>query len=111
LANFGCSTGSVDQLIEATLDEIRKLQQNGVSEEDLQKFKSEEKRQNEVKVRDNGFWLGYLTESYRNNDDPKDLLTEDQLLEKLTLADVQEAAKDYLNTNSFKRFVHLPEGK
>ncbi|MFD2968778.1 M16 family metallopeptidase [Sphingobacterium bambusae] len=111
LANFGCSTGSVDQLIEATLDEIRKLQQNGVSEEDLQKFKSEEKRQNEVKVRDNGFWLGYLTESYRNNEDPKDLLNEDELLNRLTANDVQQAAEDYLNTNSFKRFVHMPEGK
>ncbi|MFD2968753.1 M16 family metallopeptidase [Sphingobacterium bambusae] len=111
VVNFGCSTDAVDRLIEAAMDEIQNLQLNGVSADDLQKFKTEEKRQNEVKVRDNGFWLGYLTEIYRNQEDPTKILNEDNVLDQLNATDIQKAAKDYINAKSFKRFVHIPEAK
>lgn len=109
VANFGCSTNNVEQLIKASIEEVQKLQGTGVSAEDLQKFKSEERRQNEVKVRNNGFWLAYLTDNYRNGGDIQQILQEQELLDQLTVEDVQQAAKKYLDTKTVKRFVHMPE--
>ncbi len=107
--SFGCSPANVDKLVNATLDEIHKLRQEGPSEEDFTKYISEAKRQEETGRKTNGFWLSYLSGQVQSDEDLKQLLSSDSLFEKLSAKDIQKAAKRYLNTKNFARFVLMPE--
>ncbi|WEK36081.1 MAG: insulinase family protein [Candidatus Pseudobacter hemicellulosilyticus] len=107
--SFGCAPANVDKLIAATFDEIKKLQQDGPPATDLTKFKEEEKRQFELALTDNGFWMGYIVDAYVNEQDPKRVLNQDKELDKVTLATIQAAAKKYLDDKNVIKFVWLPE--
>src|SRR5690606_38242081 len=58
--SFSCAPNNVDRLIAAAVEEVNKLKLEGASFDDIQKFKTEERRQLELQLRENGFWLGYL---------------------------------------------------
>ena len=60
----------MDKLIAATKDEINKVKKEGVTDLDITKFNSEETRQYELQLEDNGFWMGFLSKQYENGDDP-----------------------------------------
>nr|WP_294896874.1 insulinase family protein [uncultured Pedobacter sp.] len=109
--SFSCSAANVDKLIAAAIDEVKALQKNGASADDLQKFKSEELRQFELQLRENGFWLGYLQDAYTDNKDPKKVLTYTDTLSEVNNASTKAAAVKYLNGNNFIKLILLPEKK
>ncbi|HET8828639.1 MAG TPA: insulinase family protein [Pelobium sp.] len=109
--SFSCASANVDKLIAATVDEVKKLQNNGASADDIQKFKAEEVRQLELQLRENGFWLGYLQNAYADNEDPKKILTYTQTLSEVNNASTKATANKYLNNNNFIKLILLPEKK
>lgn len=109
--SFSCAAGNVDKLITAAIDEVKTLQKDGASADDLQKFKAEEVRQLELQMRENGFWLGYLQSAYTNNEDPKKVLNYTKTLSQVDNASTKIAASKYLNGNNFIKLILLPEKK
>ena len=108
---FGCAPANVDKLVTATLDEINKVKQKGAQKEDIEKFLAEEKRTTELQLKDNGFWLGYLSSQYQNKDDVKQVLGYLDSLKKITPETLKATANKYLSGNNFIKFVLLPEKK
>jgi len=108
---FGCAPANIDKLVAATLDEINKIKQKGAQKDDIEKFVSEEKRSTEVQLKDNGFWLGYLSGQYQNKDDVKQVLNYVESLKKITPESLKATANKYLSGNNFIKFVLLPEKK
>ena len=108
---FGSAPENVDKLINSTLDEINKIRQNGALAVDLEKFIAEETRTTETQLKDNGFWLNYLSNQLQNEEDPKQVLTYLMSLKELTPAALKTAANTYLSGNNFIRLVLLPETK
>jgi zinc protease len=108
---FSCATANVDKLIAAAIDEVSKLQQNGATAEDIQKFKAEEKRQLELQVRENGFWLGYLQDAYTTGKNPADILTYEKTLDQVSVASTKATANQYLKSSDFIKLILLPEKK
>ncbi|WP_316750011.1 M16 family metallopeptidase [Pedobacter gandavensis] len=107
--SFSCAPANVDKLIAASLDEVNKIKQSGASTDDLAKFKSEEQRQMELSLRNNGFWLGYLAGAVKNGE-PLDLvLQQPKLMEQVTVESTKASANKYLNENNYLRFVLLPQ--
>jgi len=106
---FGTGKDQVESLIQATKDEIQKIQKNGPAAIDLEKFKMEERRQLEVSLRENSFWLGHLTHALQNQEDPTYILTYLQEVDKLTAKRIQKAAQEYLKDNQRFQFILLPE--
>ncbi len=106
---FGCAPENVDKLIAAAKQEINLLHTKGAMELDITKFSTEEMRQYELHLKDNGFWVNYLTSQYENGDDPTTILNYPALIKKLTPASVKAAANQYLNENNFIKLVLLPE--
>jgi zinc protease len=100
----------VDKLIARTLAEIQKIKDKGAEQGDIDKFKAEGKRQLEVQLRDNGFWLGYLQGQYQESEDVKDVLKENDLMAKVTVASTQAAANKYFSKD-FIKVILLPEKK
>ncbi|WP_316840806.1 M16 family metallopeptidase [Pedobacter gandavensis] len=107
--SFSCAPANVEKLIAASLDEVNKIKQSGASTDDLAKFKSEEQRQMELSLRNNGFWVSYLASCIKNGE-PLDLvLRQPKLLEQVTVESTKAAANKYLNENNYLRFVLLPQ--
>jgi zinc protease len=107
--NFSCASANVDKLIAATLDELEQLRKNGVSAVDLEKFKAEERRQIEIRLRENNFWMNYLSDTYTRDEAIDRIQSYPGSLEAITVEDTQKAAALFLNDVNFKRVVLLPE--
>ncbi|WP_345267292.1 M16 family metallopeptidase [Nibrella viscosa] len=105
---FSCAPENVEKLISKTLEEINALKQRGADPKDIDKFKAETRRETEVQLKDNNFWLSYLTNQYFNGDDPKEILMEEEQLKKVTVESTKAAANRYFGKN-FVRLVLMPE--
>ncbi|AQG81440.1 M16 family metallopeptidase [Spirosoma montaniterrae] len=108
--SFGCAPENVEKLIAKTQEIINTIKQNGAAPGDIAKFKAETWRETEVQLKDNQFWLGYLQSQYFNQDEPTEILRENEQLNKVTVDSTKAAANKYLADN-VARFVLLPEKK
>lgn len=106
--SFGCAPENVEKLINSTLDEINKIRQNGAQAVDIEKFIAEETRTTETQLKDNGFWLGYLSNQLQNEEDPKQVLTYLESLKELS-PEFLKATVQYRLADNFIRIVLLPE--
>ncbi len=109
--SFGCAPSNVDRLVSSTMDEIKKLGVQGPSQVNLDKYKAEEHRSLEVAMKQNSFWLGSLSGAYENHEDPEKILHIKEMLDKVTVKSVQEAAKKYTSGENLIKFVLVPEKK
>ena len=109
--NFSCAPENLDKLVASTLDEIEKVKKDGAKPVDVEKFKAEERRTTETQLKENSFWLGYLSNQLQNNEDPKDVLHYLESLKKVTPENLKETANKYLSGNNFIRLQLLPEKK
>lgn len=109
--SFGCAPENVEKLISSTLDEINKIRVNGALAGDIEKFIAEETRSTETQLKDNGFWLGYLTNQLQNEDDPKQILTYLESLKELNPEALKATVQYRLSPDNFIRMVLLPEKK
>lgn len=91
--------------------EMAALGQNGPEEEDLEKFKAEYARTHETQLRDNGYWLSYLSYQAENKEDLTQILHFSQRLDQVTGTAVQQAAQRYFNGTNEIRFELLPENR
>ena len=91
--------------------QIDSLSRFGTTEEYLQKVTETQRRQFEVNLKSNSFWLNNLEYRYFNNLDPAGIMDYLDLVDSLTLDDIQKAAQKYFNVKNYVRVVLLPEDK
>ncbi|MFB2120019.1 M16 family metallopeptidase [Parapedobacter sp. 2B3] len=106
---YGTSPDKVEPLMASVFDEIDKIKQHGPAQVDIEKFVSEQKRQLEVQLRENGFWLGHLSGAYQRDEDPAYILTYLDELNKVTPESVKAVANKYLVEERLFKFVLMPE--
>lgn len=109
--SFGCGPENAEKLIASALDEINKIKQNGAQAVDVEKFVAEERRSTETQLKENNFWLSYLTTQIQNNEDPKQILSYLESLKKITPQALKETATTYLSGSNFIRLELMPEKK
>jgi len=109
MIQFGCAPQNVDKLIASTLDEIGKLKTRGPVQENIDKWRSEEKALNETLLKTNSFWLGYLTDQLKNKEDLNQVNDYNVLLNKVTPVELKEMAAKCLSGDNYIRLVLLPE--
>lgn len=107
--SFPCGPENVEQLVDAAIGVVRDIQKNGVTAEDLEKIKEAQRRDLEVKLKENGFWLSALRAHHINGWDYAGFDNYLSRIDALTAEDLQRVAKQYLNTEEFIKIVHLPE--
>jgi len=108
--NFGCAPDRVEELTKAALDLIEEFKKDGPRAADMEKLKETERRDRESSLRQNGFWIGSLQNSYLYGEDPNDILTGDRLIEKLTPEEARQAAIRYFDMNNYVKAVLYPAG-
>jgi zinc protease len=107
--SFSCATANVEKLIAAALDEVEKIKGSGATPDDIKKFKSEEQRQMELSLRNNNYWLSYISSRLKNGEDLGLFLQEKQMIEKVTVESTKATAEKYLNEDNYIRFVLVPQ--
>lgn len=107
--SFTCAPANVDKLINATMEEIAKIKQNGAEPTDIQKYKEEDKRATEVQLKENGFWASYLVSASQNGNDPDLILSYIKNLDQVTPQSTKEAANTYLSGTNLIKLILYPE--
>jgi zinc protease len=106
---FGCAPQNVDKLIASTLDEISKLKTSGPPQENMDKWRAEEKTARGTALQTNSFWLNYTSAAIQDGDNPDEVNNYDALLDQVNAADVKEMAGRYLSGTNYIRLVLKPE--
>jgi len=102
---------NVDKVLKAMFAEIERMRTEGPSQADLDKVKTNWMQNYRKSMQENAYWLAALQTSLTEGTDPGTLLTFDQEVQKLTVADVRRAALRYLNTENYVQVVLNPESK
>jgi zinc protease len=108
---YGCSPANVDKLIEITMKEIEKIKSNGAEAGDIEKFVSKQKLDFQTNLKNNDFWLNSLVSKYQNGDKITEILTEDKLLDKVSVQSTKATANKYLSGQNIIKMILLPEDK
>jgi zinc protease len=109
---FGSSPENVEPLSKAAFALIDSLKSNPPSQADVEKVKEQILRPREVETKQNGYWLGNILARDQAGEDLAGLGSAyDDMVKRLTPAQLQQAARQYFNTTNYARFVLLPEGK
>lgn len=106
---FGCAPANADKLIASVQDELKKLREAGPAQVNLDKYKAEARTAITSSLQNNGFWMSYLSSQYQNQEPLTTVLAQQQLLDKMTVQSLQQAAAKYLTEKNFIRLVLLPE--
>ncbi len=106
---FPCGPENVDSLTVAAIKVIRDIQENGVTEEDLGKIKETQRRDLEVNLKKNSYWLNYLRFFHVNDIDYDEFPLTTERIDALTAKDIQKVAKKYIDTEEYIRVTLYPE--
>ncbi|HLK29872.1 MAG TPA: insulinase family protein, partial [Puia sp.] len=107
--SFPCGPENVDKLVKAAFDIIKNVQEKGAEQKDLDKVKETMKKQNEDAMKENDHWLEGLSSAWIEQEDANWILDYSKKVDALTLQDIQDAAKKYLNMQNFIKAVLYPE--
>lgn len=107
--SFSCNPDNVKDLTQAALDEIKRLQTEGPSAENLDKVRETQLRNFEKGLKEDGFWLGNLY-FYRENELPfSGILKAPDRVKALTPKKVRDAARKYFSDENMLVARLLPE--
>jgi zinc protease len=107
--SFGSDPDRVDELVQAVFSEIRSLQEDGPSPEELRAAREQERRGRETNLRENSWWAAQLASSYQYDLDPRHLLDE-SLLEEVSAETVKRDAGLWLRLDNYVKVSLFPEG-
>jgi zinc protease len=108
---FPCSPDMVDTLIEAAWEEVRKIQENGPMEEDLNKVKESRRISLQENLRRNNYWNGQLS-AIRLYGMPWDTILEAQSnIEAVSPEGIQKAAREFLTVENLLEIKRYPSNE
>jgi zinc protease len=108
---FGSSPERTEDLLKRVFEEIEKFKKGGPTEKQLNDEKEALIREFETNSTQNGYLLNQISLRFNLEEDPAGIWTITDFYRKLDAATVQEAAKLYLNTQSFVKVTLFPEKK
>jgi zinc protease len=109
--DLGADPARMDEMSKAIFGEIKKLKKSGPTDKEVEEVRLAESRDYETNSRQNGWWLGQLSERYRIGEDPAGLLRFPDSLKLLTKTSVKAAARTYFNTKRYVQVTLYPEKK
>jgi zinc protease len=106
---FGSAPEQALPLTMRLFQEIKKIQEVGPKQSDLEKVKEILRRERETNMKDNSFWLNVLESYYTRGMDPLGILQYEDIIKDLTIDDIRTAARNFLDMNRYVKVVLYPE--
>jgi zinc protease len=107
--SFGCDPARVEELTQTIFAQIDSLKTLGPAQTYIEKVKEIRKRQREVALKENSFWVNSLQWADSYGVDPRLLVQYAAMVDSLDAKAVQAAAQQYFNTGNYVRAVLYPE--
>ncbi|RYY19378.1 MAG: insulinase family protein, partial [Chitinophagaceae bacterium] len=104
-----CGPEKVDTLLKAVNNEFRQIADKGPEQSYLDKVKQQWKEQYRTSMKENGTWISNLVELKEKKGDPKRFVDYESFVDKLTIKDVQQAAKLVFDGKNQFVAVLMPE--
>jgi zinc protease len=108
---FACAPERVDELVKTVFDEIAAIRERGLDETYLQRVRETERRQLEVNLKENSYWLAALQFYYSEGFDPLGILREGELTGRVSADRLREVARATLDPDRYVLGVLNPESK
>jgi zinc protease len=108
---FPCGPDNVDDLIAAALSEVKNLQKDGPTQEDIDKVKETQRLDYKENLKKNRFWLSSISSAYINNSSMKDILKKQEMIDNLNVKSLKKVAKKYLKDATKIQVVLMPDKK
>lgn len=109
--SFGTGVDRYESLMVSALDEINSVKQDGPLASDVEKFKIEQRRQLELALKENKFWMGQISGAYQRDEDPTYINRYLEDLDKISVESIKEVANKYLEEDKLFKFILLPDEK
>jgi zinc protease len=94
---FGCDPDNVDKLRTAAFTEIKKIAQEGVTDEYLTKVREQLRREHETDLKENDWWLDQLHDAYYYGDDFGKQVDLDAAVQRVTSTNIKAAARHFFD--------------
>jgi zinc protease len=107
---FGCDPERVDELVSTVFDVIDSVRTVPLDETYIEKVKEAERREWEVNLKQNAFWLRNLRYYYFYDVPRDEMLRYPERVEALSAETVRKIAERYLSRDTFIEVVLYPEG-
>ena len=108
---FGCSPERLNELVALTLQQVDSLKIKRVDPVYLAKVKELERRDHEVNLKENRWWLNTLYSVAEGNSKLEAIPSYNTLVDHLTDEAIQSAARRYFDMNNFVKIVLNPENQ
>ena len=105
---FGSDPGRLDELTRVVWAQIDSLKTVGLSDGDFAKVREAQRRQRETDLRENGYWMSALLTYDRYGWD-FGWIDDEPFSAQLTAADIQQAARQYLDAGNYVQVSLVPE--
>ena len=100
--SYGTAPDKLVELKSAVLEIIEEFAKNGPSKEEVEKAQEKMLRERETQVRENGFWLSILTNTYYLKDgDFSEFGGYENLVKNLSAKSTQKAFNDYFDFENY----------
>ncbi len=106
---FGCAPDRVEELTDAVLAEIKKIMTEAPDQKNIDKVKETQRREREINIQKNGYWLNSLAVYYREGRELSNFMKFNELIEGFTAEDAQAAAAKYFNMDNMIQVTLNPE--
>ncbi len=108
---FGCAPEKAEELTKDALAEVESVIKSGCDDKNLVKVKETFLRERETDLKENRFWMGYLSQSYQNGLDVSEMNQYNNWVNALTSKDFKKLAKKYIQNGKLAKFSLKPEKK
>ncbi len=108
---FPCGPENVDELTKAAYSEIDNVIKNGPTEEDVEKVKKTQLVNNKTDLENNRYWLNKMSDYWWTGENPEDILSKEETINRLNNKALKKVAKKYLKDKYRIEVVLMPEKK
>ncbi len=107
--SFGTAPERLEEMADSVFAVIARFKAEGPDQQIVDKVKEQQRRSLETNLRENGYWMGQIVARLASGGDLRNIVTYDEVIEKLTAEDIQAAARLYLSTENYVRVSLYPE--
>lgn len=104
--SFGCAPENVQKLTQAALAVVEEVKAKGISPAVLAKVKAASRREHQLNIRQNSYWLQELSQRTFNSENPEDILKDGMAAQLVTVEDTRKLANEFF-TDSHKVTISL----
>ena len=107
--SWGCDPSRIEELTNAVFEQIDSLKLDWSKDKYVTKVRETYLREHQIELKDNRFWLNYLSKSYFYNSEFTEVLSYPEIFNAFNSEMIQNAAQKYFNMNNYVKVVLKPE--